>query len=102
MTSTSLGEGTRPVIILLYLSDVPTTEPEQVEFFEKLKTAIRNVLNISMESAIINVTVIQDHSSVEIKLGLTSNAAVRVVISFYFLALVIFQHFKANWMARNS
>ena len=78
--STGLGGGTSQVKVILYLSDVPTTEPEQLEFFEKLKNAIRSILIIPLEWNI-NVTVIEDYSSIKRSLGSSRNVAVSIVIT---------------------
>ncbi len=66
--------------IMLILSDVPTTVPEQVEYFNNLKQAIRSILTIDMDWKV-NISVAD--ASLERVLGMTSN----IVVSVTFLCL---------------
>ena len=77
-SSNTSGGDTVEIKITLMFSDVPTTELDQVEYFDKLNQAIRSVLSLSMEWYI-NVS--QGDFSEERRLGLTSNVAVSIVFT---------------------
>jgi hypothetical protein len=64
--------------ITLILSDVPTSVPEQVQYFYNLEQAIRSVLSIAMEW---NMNISVDDSLMERRLGLTSNFVVSIEFS---------------------
>jgi hypothetical protein len=63
---------------MLILSDVPTTVPEQDEYFKKLKQAIRTILNVSLEWNI-NITV--GDLPKERRISLTTNLGVSIVFT---------------------
>jgi hypothetical protein len=75
----SISNSSRGIVqfkAIFILADIPNAVLEQVEFFNRLKQAIRSALGISMEW---NISISLGDSSVERRLGLTSNGIVSVV-----------------------
>ena len=66
------------IIFIIYLSDVPKIEPEQGQFFDNLRQAIKDILNLSDEW---HIEVWKDYSSSERRVGLNNNIAVNILLT---------------------